>query len=877
MKILKLKFKNLNSLRGEWCIDLTDKIYSSNGIFVITGPTGAGKTTIFDAICLALYGKTPRLENINNSQNEIMSKRTTDCYSSVEFEANGKKYIAHWHQNKARTGKLNEIKHTISESGSGDIIAEKKNGETIKKIKEITGLDFNRFKQAVMLEQGGFDNFLKANASERSQILELLTGTEIYGKISTSVYERNDYEKQKLDRIKDKRELLKPKDGFNSEEEINSELEKNNSEITKTENEFKQTKTELEQLKNIEKIKNELAQNQDEINQLNKEIEIFTSDKRKLDFGLRAGNLMPEYLRLSEKRKNIHDVQKRYENLKNSISKDSSELSKIENDILPDLEYKLKERLRGLKENENPEAVYTKAKELMKNLEEVGRKKKDLEKDNSKIKEDLTKIKLDLKIKTENYKEASENYESAMKNLYKIERLKLKKGEPCPICGSREHPFVTNYFSGNTDNDFQDLEKAKKIFDDASFSLTELQRQHDVIFERFENSQKALIENENLRIEIKSKVLEIITPLEITGKTCPEINSKLDKWLKEVKFFDSNIQTMKKNLDVLKAQIETNKNSMLNEYSNLGIFTAELENLESDFKNKLLENEFEDEEEFKKSRLDDKELEKLQRHEKELEEKSKALKAVNENITKRLNYEKTKIFTEGLKLEEIELKYKNYEQTLDNLKKLKYELEKTLEDRLKLKAELEQINQEYKIQVKICSEWEMLNNLIGQKDGGRFRVFAQKITLNVLASLANIQLERMNGRYNLIVRPDDKEGRLNLSVIDKEQANEIRPTENLSGGERFIVSLALALSLSQISGNKIKVDSLFLDEGFGSLDEEALSTALDALGEIRNEGKLIGIISHVQALKDRIATQINVIPKREGISILEGAGVFRLT
>ena len=128
----------------------------------------------------------------------------------------------------------------------------------------------------------------------------------------------------------------------------------------------------------------------------------------------------------------------------------------------------------------------------------------------------------------------------------------------------------------------------------------------------------------------------------------------------------------------------------------------------------------------------------------------------------------------------------------------------------------------------------------------------------------------MNGRYRLKITPNN--AKLELSVIDSEQAGKIRPTENLSGGERFIISLALALGLSQFSGSKARVDSLFLDEGFGTLDEDSMNTALDALGEVKREGRMIGIISHVQALKERIPAQINVIPKSEGVSIIEGPG-----
>ena len=203
------------------------------------------------------------------------------------------------------------------------------------------------------------------------------------------------------------------------------------------------------------------------------------------------------------------------------------------------------------------------------------------------------------------------------------------------------------------------------------------------------------------------------------------------------------------------------------------------------------------------------------------------------------------------------------------------DLESALETRKKIREEYEALKAECQAQDKIYSDWAVLSELIGTKNGSKFRNFAQKITLSMMVALANKQLEKLSERYKLTTTPDD-DG-LALSVIDKEQGGEVRPTTNLSGGERFIVSLALALGLSQISGSKARVDSLFLDEGFGSLDEDSLNTALDALAEVRREGRMIGIISHVQALKERIRAQINVIPRSEGVSIIEGAGCKKIS
>ena len=206
-----------------------------------------------------------------------------------------------------------------------------------------------------------------------------------------------------------------------------------------------------------------------------------------------------------------------------------------------------------------------------------------------------------------------------------------------------------------------------------------------------------------------------------------------------------------------------------------------------------------------------------------------------------------------------------------------YDLDHALKERQEIRAEVEQLTSQLTVQKEIYDNWSALNKLIGQKDGGKFRTFAQRITLDMMTRLANHQLAKMSGRYSLTLTPtDDDRKLLDLSVIDHEQAEEIRPTKNLSGGERFIVSLALALGLSQISGSKAHVDSLFLDEGFGSLDEDSLNTALEALGEVQREGRMIGIISHVSAIRERISAQINVIPKTEGVSVLEGPGCKRV-
>lgn len=171
-------------------------------------------------------------------------------------------------------------------------------------------------------------------------------------------------------------------------------------------------------------------------------------------------------------------------------------------------------------------------------------------------------------------------------------------------------------------------------------------------------------------------------------------------------------------------------------------------------------------------------------------------------------------------------------------------------------------------------EWKVLHQLIGSSDGKLFRNFAQGLTFNIMVAHANEQLKKMSDRYLLIA---DSEQPLMLNVMDNYQGGQIRTSKNLSGGESFIISLSLALGLSNMASHRMQVDSLFLDEGFGTLDEEALDVALDTLTNLQQSGKLIGVISHIQALKDRISSQIQVVPQIGGISKIIGAGITKIS
>ncbi len=203
MKVLTLEFANLNSLEGRWCIDFTCPEYVADGIFAITGPTGSGKSTILDALCLALYGQTPRLGKITRSGNELMSRHAGDCFAEVTFSVASGTFRAHWSQHRSRRragAELQMQKHELSDA-DGNLLQSRVQ-ETQGAIEELTGMDFDRFTRSILLAQGGFAAFLQADADRRAPVLEQITGTEVYSRISMLVHERHRAERARLELLR---------------------------------------------------------------------------------------------------------------------------------------------------------------------------------------------------------------------------------------------------------------------------------------------------------------------------------------------------------------------------------------------------------------------------------------------------------------------------------------------------------------------------------------------------------------------------------------------------------------------------------------------------------------------------------------------------
>ncbi len=304
MRILQVRFKNLNSLVGEWEINFTHPIFESDGIFAITGPTGAGKTTILDAICLALYGRTPRLNKVTKSGNEIMSRHTGECFAEVVFETQAGRFRCHWSQHRARKkpdGDFQPPKHEIANADSGEIY-ESKLKRVADKIEAATGMDFDRFTRSMLLAQGGFAAFLQAAPDERAPILEQITGTKIYSQISIRVHERRSRERKRLDTLQAELAGMKPlaaEEEQTLKESLKQKVQKD-AELTKA---LTQKNLAVAWIEGMARFEDELKLLERAGSELQKRVETFKPKEKTLRLANQALELSADYAALMAIRK----------------------------------------------------------------------------------------------------------------------------------------------------------------------------------------------------------------------------------------------------------------------------------------------------------------------------------------------------------------------------------------------------------------------------------------------------------------------------------------------------------------------------------------------------------------------------------------------
>jgi exonuclease SbcC len=320
MRILSLRLCNLNSLTGAWTIDFTAPEYAASGIFAITGPTGAGKSTILDAICLALFARTPRLGHISKGSNEILSRRTGACFAEVEFETRQGQYRCHWGQHRARRspeGELQTPRHEIVDARSGKVL-ESRSKEVGRLVEQVTGMDYDRFTRSILLAQGDFAAFLQADADQRAPILEQITGTSIYSRISKAVHERTSEERQKTALLREAMGnvvLLDEKE----EQALMAAVGEGMTMVAGLQQRLASLAHALHRLAAIESLRGQIAESDQLLLDLARRRESAGNDLLKAERGQRAQSLLGEYTRLLQGRERIATLKGKGESLRAAL------------------------------------------------------------------------------------------------------------------------------------------------------------------------------------------------------------------------------------------------------------------------------------------------------------------------------------------------------------------------------------------------------------------------------------------------------------------------------------------------------------------------------------------------------------------------------
>lgn len=320
MKIISVEIENINSLKGKWAIDFTHDDYAkNNNQFVICGPTGSGKTTILDAITLALYGKTPREQKINTSVNEVICKGTASCRAVVVYECNNEVITSEFSQSKAvKSGKLQKISYKVKNDTLGKSDEFSTAGDLEKKTTEITGLTYDQFCKSVLLAQGSFSSFLKGSEREKAEILAKLNGTEDFKKAANILWEdvnkKIDSNTRKIEKI-DSIETLSEED----KTELSNEKEECEKALDDLDNEKKGLDANIAWKNAILKKTDELARAQAKKDEINKQIEEFSKNKEKLEKAEKASKCATQYATYKSYFDNIDNINKKLKDASDNL------------------------------------------------------------------------------------------------------------------------------------------------------------------------------------------------------------------------------------------------------------------------------------------------------------------------------------------------------------------------------------------------------------------------------------------------------------------------------------------------------------------------------------------------------------------------------
>ena len=955
MKILAIRLKNLTSIEGMVEVDFTAEPLHSAGIFAISGPTGAGKSTLLDALCLALYDKAPRfatsVESVNladvgdNQINQsdvrnLLRRGTSDGYAEVDFLGiDGRRYRSRWSVRRTRnkiSGSLQpqtlEVKELDTEK---EFQGTKK--ELLIQLVELVGLTYEQFTRTVLLAQNDFATFLKSKGAAKAELLEKLTGTGVYSRISQEVYARNKAAQEEVTLIQNQMNVIElmPEEellALQKEKELLAEKRVTGIKLLAEQNEQlnvvrslkmqedlwkKKQQEEQEEQARLKVLQGALVSQEEGLVHFKAQWEAIQPDLKKarqLDVQIQSqqDSYTQSKQMLQSANKQVSEQEQKMRMATEQLQVSYSSLNRLLNHVgieealqLEQVEEILRQEAdkltAGINTNEerllrlNSFGYPLLTEEQMKLQKELTRQQnirqltetqtktkaeiERLEKETTDCLKQLTEQETALKVTQRLY----ENARMAVGKDVKALRQQLQEGEACPVCGSTVHPYHQE--QEVVDTLFRSIEQEYN----AAVANCQQINNRSIVLQRDWTHQKmvdgqigeqlAALYKAGIDAGNEEQIQHRLTEL---AERILEYRNLYAEWQRsdeEIKKMRAYCEALRENVSLCRLAMQ--KVSSAKEQLLLLQNTASAEQKRFEVIEKALNVLRQERSQLLKGKSADEAEAAVAKREKELnlalEKARKEVEAVHNRLSG-LQGEMKQITLAIGELQEQYKKIESPEQLPEIIKKQQEEnlnteralstMEARLLQQAKNKLTVEQIAKELAEKQTIAERWAKLNKLIGSADGAKFKVIAQSYTLNLLLLHANKHLSYLSKRYKLQQVPDT----LALQVIDCDMCDEIRTVYSLSGGESFLISLALALGLSSLSSNNLKVESLFIDEGFGSLDAESLRTAMEALEQLQMQGRKIGVISHVQEMSERISVQVQVHKKVNGKSVLTVVG-----
>ena len=1036
MRPIKLTISAFGPYASKQVIDFEE--LKGRNIFVISGKTGAGKTTIFDAISYALYGEASGESRETDSLRSHFADDNTETYVELEFELRGEKYTV----NRVPKQKKKKARGEGYTEKSADATLTLPDGKVITKVKNVTdkiieilGITREQFKQIVMLAQGEFKKLLLADSVEREGIFRKIFNTYDFEKIQAELKDKaanlsKNRTKSKhemeinLKNIKGEHDIVideyvdfplvieKLKDLLERDNNIYKTLNEEGKEVDNKLQVKNQEKAIIETNNNLIKEKeiitkalDELLSKEDEYKNKSKTIidgknakEVkYIEDKliettkkltkREEDYNLSLKNIDSLKLKQEEANK-LLQIEESKECDREKLSVEINNLNKLEEKIieLDSLNNKVM-HLKQSAENSKLQIINNKkeTEELKKSKEEkelqlkdiatLETKKVELESDIKAKNKTLDEVRELFKVirsfqntyiehnnKAKEYKEfeveykkVKENYEK-MDDLYKKEQAgilasKLQENEPCPVCGSTNHPNKATIKENLKIPTKEELKVAKENLDklekenlEKINNLTTLNSNKTTYLEQVNNHLSMLSATlnidktfnsetakvvKNLGTELKSvidklkdELLKVIDKISLKEKIEKELNlitttinereqslikleeceknytteltqniTKIDEYKKEIPENITDLKTLNNLIEVKTKELNISKEKLAKlrlENENLAKklegenstskeinksieeLKLEIANNKANFNEAIKEQGFDNIQTYEDAKLQISMVESLEKEVENYNSELKLTKAKQEDI---INKTKDMVFMDITTIDEEIKSIQNDKKELES--KLR-ELHAIIVGNKTILKNVENLNIEFK---EIEEEYKVVGELADLANGKKapyisFERYILASYFEDIIEAANIRLEKMTGdRFSLIRKTSKSKGAgqkgLELEIYDN-YTDSSRDVSSLSGGESFKASLSLALGLSDIvqsNAGGVSLDTMFVDEGFGTLDPQSLDNAIDSLLELQRGGRLVGIISHVEELKERIDAKLEVTSTSKGSKV----------